>query len=278
MLQNENEINNFFFLIAIIMILIIIGMVILFSVFNNKKNSLIKEKLETALRNQKRQHELELKALRGQMNPHFVHNSLNAIQFYIQQNDVETSEDYLAKFSKLMRQFFDFSRRKTVSIKEEINLLKNYLYIEKLRFEDKIDYTINVDAELDTDEEQIPTMILQPIVENAINHGLFHKKGKGNLQLDFKALNEQSFMVSITDNGIGIIASKAMHTTIKDKNKSHSSAVLEERIHFLNQSHTTINVDYNIKDLSTENAEITGTRVTLIFNQNDNEQDQDHTY
>ncbi|WP_373942203.1 histidine kinase [Polaribacter sejongensis] len=137
----------------------------------------MRDNFEATIQNQKRQHDLELKALRSQMNPHFVHNSLNAIQYYIQQNDVETSENYLAKFSKLMRQFFDYSRRKSVSLSEEISLLENYLQIEKLRFEEKIEYEIKVDPELDIEEEQIPSMLIQPLVENAINHGLFHKKG-----------------------------------------------------------------------------------------------------
>ena len=273
MLEESENIKYIFILLFAVFFLVTMAVVFLFITFNNRKNKLIHHNLESALKNQKRQHELELKALRGQMNPHFVHNSLNAIQFYIQQNDVETSEDYLAKFSKLMRQFFDFSRRKTISISEEISLLENYLYIEKLRFEDKIDYTIKIDDSLDGDEEQIPSMLLQPIIENAINHGLFHKKGNGHLNINFQYVDEQSFKVVIEDNGIGINASKVMNTSIKKKGASHSSVVLEERIHFLNESDSTLNVDYSIIDISTEDNTKSGTRVTLIFNQNDNEQD-----
>lgn len=264
--------NDIFIIFALILILVLIAIISLFITFNNKKNSLIKENLEAALQNQKRQHELELKALRGQMNPHFVHNSLNAIQYYIQQNDVETSEDYLAKFSKLMRQFFDFSRRKTVSVKDEISLLKNYLYIEKLRFEEKLEYLIEVDQKLDTDEEQIPSMILQPLVENAINHGLFHKKGKGTLTIKFIKINENTFKVLIIDNGIGINKAKGISTAILNKKESHSSAVLEERLHFLNQS-SNFMITHSIVDLSTENVKETGTRVELQFNYNQDEQD-----
>ena len=256
-----------FVLISVVGIFVALTIVVLFITFNSHKNKLIQENLEDALKNQKRQHELELKALRSQMNPHFVHNSLNAIQYYIQQNDVETSEEYLAKFSKLMRQFFDFSRQKTISLTEEISLLNNYLYIEKLRFEDKINYTIEIDDNLDPEEEQIPAMLLQPIVENAVNHGLFHKKGSGEIKISFKYINENSFRVIIEDDGIGINASKAMKSTIKKAHKSHSSAVLEERINFLNQSNTPLIINFSIEDLSEKDNNKTGTLVSLTFKQ-----------
>lgn len=253
-----------------IIIIIIIGIfsVIFFVIFINRKNKLVQEQLETKLRNQKRQHELELKALRGQLNPHFIHNSLNSIQYFIQKNNVEASEDYLAKFSTLIRQFFDFSRRKTVSLQEEINFLKNYLEIEKLRFEDKIDYKIEVCKNLDIEEENIPSLILQPSVENSINHGLFHKKDQGFLIVKFSQINKHSFKVTILDDGIGINASKNLNKSIKNNNKSNSSAVLEERLYFLNQSKKGMSVDYSITDLAKENNNKTGTRVTLIFKQN----------
>lgn len=264
--MSNQELNNSFVIFCLIGVFVAIAVIFLFTVFNNKKNKLMQENLEATLHNQKRQHELELKALRGQMNPHFVHNSLNAIQYYIQQNDVETSENYLAKFSKLMRQFFDYSRRQNIRISEEISLLENYLQIEKLRFEEKLEYAIIVDPELDIQEEQIPSMILQPLVENAINHGLFHKKGKGQVSIQFSCISDTSFKVAIIDNGIGINKAKTMNSTIKGENESNSSAVLEERIHFLNQAKLW-QVKYTITDRSLNNNE-SGTNITLIFNQN----------
>lgn len=255
-----------------ILILVFLGVLIilLFFIFINRKNKLLRENFETTLKNQKQKHELELKALRGQMNPHFVHNSLNAIQYYIQQNDVETSENYLAKFSKLMRQFFDYSRRKSISLSEEISLLENYLQIEKLRFEEKLDYEIKVDTKLGTEEEYIPPMILQPLVENAINHGLFHKKGNGKVCVIFNFIDENSFKVSVIDNGIGLEEAKKINNSIKKKNESHSSAVLTERIHFLNES-SHWNVSYTITDRSV-GVNKTGTEVSLLFNQKNNDQ------
>lgn len=267
----NNELNIILVILFFVALLIVISIVVLFMDFNNKKNKLVQENLEAALNSQKRQHELELKALRGQMNPHFVHNSLNAIQYYIQINDVETSENYLAKFSKLMRQFFDYSRQQNIRISEEISLLENYLQIEKLRFEEKLEYSIVVDPNLDIEEEQIPSMILQPLVENAINHGLFHKQGKGHVSIQFSYINDSSFEVCIIDNGIGIIKAKTMNNTIKRENESHSSSVLEERLHFLKESDLW-QVEYTIEDRSLTNS-ASGTEITLIFNQNNKHED-----
>ena len=129
----------------------------------------MKKQYEDEIAFQKKIHRIELDALRSQLNPHFIHNSLNAIQYYIQRNEVEISENYLTKFSKLMRMFFEYSKKASITIRDEVTLLKTYLEIEKLRFEDKIEYTIEVDDELNQDSREVPTMLIQPIVENAIN-------------------------------------------------------------------------------------------------------------
>ncbi len=263
--KEELEIKLIFIVLFGVIFLVILTLVILFMTFNNRKNNLIKINLEAALKNQKRQHQLQLKALRGQMNPHFVHNSLNAIQYYIQKNDVETSETYLAKFSKLMRQFFDYSRQQQITISDEISLLNNYLQIEKLRFEEKLEYDITIDPKLEIEDEFLPSMLLQPIVENAINHGLFHKKGKGKVSIEFRYLHENSFKVSIIDNGIGINNTKILNKNITRNTASHSSEVLKERIHFLKVSGLW-EIDLKIYDRS-KNHELTGTEVSLIFNQ-----------
>ncbi len=259
----QEEIKTIYTIISLLILLIAAGMVVLFILFNNRKNKLIKEKLESSLTNQKRQYELQLQALRGQMNPHFVHNSLNAIQYYIQQSDVETSEEYLAKFSKLMRQFFDYSRQHDITLKEELSLLNNYLEIEKLRFEEKLNYTINVDSNLDIEEEYIPSMILQPLVENAINHGVFHKEDNGHITIHFNSITEETYKVEIIDNGVGIKKSKQINSVIKKNTGAHSSEILKERLHFLNES-SNWNVEFYVKDRS-ENTLTTGTTVTLLF-------------
>ena len=274
MQENTEHINHIFIILFSVVLIIICTVVFLFITFNNRKNRLLQEQLENKLANQKRLHELELNALRAQMNPHFVHNSLNAIQYYIQLNEVEKSEDYLAKFSKLMRQFFEYSRKESISVDHEISLLKNYLDIEKLRFEDDFDFQIIVDKTLDTEDLFLPPMILQPILENAINHGIFHKNGKGTLIIMFSQINDTSFKVEVIDDGIGINKTKAMNKAKGHKYTEHSSFVLEERLALLKESKQW-NINFTIEDRSDISKE-TGTKVTLIFNNDLNTDDYDY--
>ncbi|MGB0870125.1 MAG: histidine kinase [Flavobacteriales bacterium] len=181
---------------------------------------------------QKRQFsELQLKALRSQMNPHFVFNALSAIQYYINTNDFETSENYLVKFSRLIRQYFELSKEQEISLETEIKLLTDYLDLEQLRFKDKLNYKFVVDDELNIKQMTIPTMLLQPVVENAVNHGIFNKIKDGNVDIVFEFHNSNTFKVSISDDGVGV------QNTLNKKHKSvNSSKVRTERILFLNQS------------------------------------------
>ncbi|MDP2688267.1 MAG: histidine kinase [Aequorivita sp.] len=180
---------------------------------------------------QKKMAEYELYALRTQMNPHFVFNSLAAIQYYINNNDFETSEKYLVKFSKLIRQFFELSKESEIPLETEIKLLKNYLDIEILRFKEKLDYKVKIDPALDLQKTTIPTMLLQPIVENAVNHGIFNKEKNGRINLNFTKKDEKEILVEILDNGVGFKNSKQ-----KVNGKVSSSAVLKNRIEVLNSS------------------------------------------
>lgn len=180
--------------------------------------------------------ELQLRALRSQMNPHFVFNSLTAIQYYINENDFETSDTYLVKFSRLIREFFELSKEEEISIKREIKLLNNYLELEKLRFKTKFDYDIIVDPTLDHNNT-LPTMILQPIVENAVNHGIFNRKNEGKVSVHFVKKSQAAIEIIISDNGPGYDFSK------NDK-RYKSSSVLEQRLRFLkNAGHWEIELN-----------------------------------
>ena len=240
-----------------------------FWLFINSIKKQIRKKEKEKLLQDKRVADLELQALRSQMNPHFVHNSLNAIQYFIQRNEVELSENYLSKFSQLIRLFFEYSRRQHISIKEEIELLTNYLEIEKLRFEEKLNYTISLDKEIDDEDQNIPSMLLQPIVENAVNHGLFHKKEKGTVNIDFIQVNNNAFKVIVKDDGIGVNKAKTIFKTSSKNYQSNSSAVLKERLDLLNKSNKW-QIDYKIIDLSEIEKNQSGTSVTLVFTQNQN--------
>jgi sensor histidine kinase YesM len=238
---------------------------VLFITFIRGKNKMAQSILKGDLDYQKRLHEVELTALRGQMNPHFVHNSLNAIQYYIQRNEVELSEKYLVRFSKLIRLFFEYSRRKEITIKDEVYLLENYLEIEKLRFEEKLNYTIQVDAMIEEEEQTVPSMLLQPLVENAVNHGIFHKKDPGHITISFKQLNPTNFEVIIEDDGIGIHKAQELYARSSQKYESRSSLVFQERLELLNRTDRW-NIAYQITDVS-DTTDLTGTRIQLIFNQ-----------
>lgn len=205
---------------------------------------------------------LELQALRAQMNPHFVHNSLNSILYYIQVTDVKKSEEYLTRFSVLIRLFFEYSRQKLIPLSSEIKLIKNYLEIEKLRFEDKINYSIHTDEQLNLEERQIPSLLLQPIVENSVNHGLFHKKTDGRVQVHFHYIDDISYKVIIDDDGIGYEKTKEIYSRSVKKYSSRSGEVLTERLKLLKEARDW-NIDYKIVDKSTEGNE--GTRVEIIF-------------
>ncbi|AXG68926.1 sensor histidine kinase YpdA [Kordia sp. SMS9] len=254
--------EEIFFLLSGAFLLIAVGVVFLFYVFNTRKNKILTEKTMSINSYEKKMVELELNALRSQMNPHFVHNSLNAIQYYIQLNNIELSENYLTRFSKLVRQFFEYSRKQLITIEEEIELISNYLALEKLRFEEKLSYEIICDETVDT-EAFIPSMVLQPIVENAVNHGVFHKKSPGKVTITFSQLSEDRFCVVVKDDGIGIKNSKKLaKNTIKNQ-QSHSSQVLDERLKLLEQIDNW-HVEYTMKDRS-DISDQQGTIVTLIF-------------
>lgn len=219
-----------------------------------------------ALLREGKQAELELKALRSQMNPHFVFNSLNAIQYFVIKNHSEQSENYLARFSKLVRMFFEFSRYDSLRLEQEIDLLERYLEIEKLRFEDRLNYEIYVDERLDTEELEIPSMILQPIVENAVNHGIFHKKTPGTVWVRFNYVDEYTVHVSVKDNGVGLSVMKTVVREEKGNYRSRSSEVLKERLKILSENKVSKwKVKYSIRDLAADNSGDTGTQVDITF-------------
>ncbi|MDC7993890.1 sensor histidine kinase [Altibacter sp. HG106] len=206
---------------------------------------------------------LELQALRSQMNPHFVHNSLHAIQFFVQRNEVALSEKYLSQFSRLIRQFFEYSRVQSVTLSEEIELLRNYLTIEKMRFEEKLAYTITIDPSLATDRIKIPSMLLQPLVENAINHGIFHKETQGTVTLHFIKEQENILKIIVEDDGIGILEARKLNEKLRKDGTSNSTQVLNERMALLKQEDRW-NITFLVEDLNQYKGK-TGTRITLTI-------------
>lgn len=183
---------------------------------------------------------LQLKALRAQMNPHFMYNALNSIQNYITSHDVSSATKYLAKFAGLMRRSLEYSDLEVISLEEEIEFLEEYLVInEKLRFENKLSYEIIIDEEIEEDILCVPTMIIQPYVENAIEHGL-RTRDNGLIKVFFFLFDEQTILCRVEDNGIG--RDKALQLKVNDpqypNHRSRGTSITEKRLSILHNGNT----------------------------------------
>ena len=176
---------------------------------------------------------IALQSLRREMNPHFIFNSLNSVNQFIATNNELEANQYLTKFSKLMRGVMENSAHDFIPLYEELELLKNYLGLEKSRFQEKFNYEILIDELLDFQNLQIPVMLIQPFLENAIWHGLRYKTEMGLLKLNFKKFENQ-LIVTIEDNGIGIEDSKKQKTEHQKNRKGRGMKNTLERIKLLN--------------------------------------------
>lgn len=189
--------------------------------------------------------ELELRALQMQMNPHFVFNALNSIQSYVMNQDTLTANLYLSKFSRLIRLFLDSSRSKFIPLAEEIKLLTLYIELEKIRFESKFEFEIIVDSMVNRYVE-IPTMILQPFIENAINHGLRYKHQKGLLSIRF--YKEVGYLIcKIEDDGVGRRNAEKIQGKSSKGYKSQGLKITTERLMTYNKINDA-NIVFSIKD------------------------------
>lgn len=222
------------------------------------------EKKEAELREVKlQQAESELKAIRAQMNPHFIFNALNTIQSYIYLKDNHNASNYLGKFSRLTRMILDMSNHEVVSLKDELEALTLYLQLERMRFEEVLTFNISIAEALDTESIKLPAMLIQPYIENAIKHGLLHKKDNRELYCSFE-LKGDNLIVCIDDNGIGRQRSLEMNATKGEDHKSFATAANAKRFSLLNKnSDDTIGVVYT--DKTDADGRPTGTLVMLTI-------------
>ncbi|MBN2173316.1 MAG: histidine kinase [Bacteroidales bacterium] len=205
----------------------------------------------------------EQKALRSQMNPHFIFNSLNSIQHFIVDKDEKNASSYLSNFSNLIRRILETSKFNTISLREELENLRLYLQLEQLRFENRFNYSIEIDPVINPDQISIPTMIIQPFIENAIWHGLMPRKEKGNMQISFQPKSSEKLLIVIQDNGIG----REKSAIINQKRKHHNPTGIkniQERLALLNMLNKT-NMSATILDIYDENQQAAGTKVEIIF-------------
>lgn len=205
---------------------------------------------------------LALKSLRSQMNPHFIFNALNSVNSFIATNDERTANKYLSDFSHLMRSVLENSEEDFIPLKKEIELLDLYTKLEHFRFQDKFDYAINVDESIDVDEFQIPPMLLQPYIENAVWHGLRYKTEKGHLNIDIRPKSKDEIAIIITDDGIGRERSKALKTANQKKQNSKGMNNIKKRVAILNEMYKD-KVDVTIDDFQDLNDSGTKVVVTL---------------
>jgi tetratricopeptide (TPR) repeat protein len=187
-----------------------------------------------SLKSQKKIAQLTQDNLRSQMNPHFIFNILNSIHSFMLKNDMDSSSKYLIKFSNLLRLTLDNSVSKIVSIQDEIKTLELYLELESMRMNNNLEYNINIDEEIDPIMFKIPTLLLQPYIENSVIHGFQNMDAKGRIEINLN-YNDKNILCSIKDNGIG----RKKAEEIKKENgivrKSHGTKITETRIMLLNK-------------------------------------------
>ena len=206
--------------------------------------------------------EMEMTALRAQMNPHFIFNCLNSIKLYTTDNEAAKASAYLTKFSRLIRLVLENSRSEKVTLKNELGALELYLEMEAMRFKNKLRFTIDVPEELDTESMEIPPMLLQPYVENAIWHGLMHKKQGGTVQINVVQPQNDCLQVTITDDGIGRVKAAVLKSKSATASKSFGMKVTNERIVLINQLYQT-HTKVQVHDLADEEGKPAGTEVVL---------------
>ncbi|MFC2106843.1 sensor histidine kinase [Bacteroidota bacterium] len=206
---------------------------------------------------------VENRYFRSQLNPHFIFNSLAAIQGFIYKNNKEEAGLYLSKFAKLIRYLMSTNEHEFVSLSRDLVFINNFISVQQLRFGERFEYSINIDENIDPEEIMIPPMMAQPFIENAIEHGFQHKKGKGLLKIEF--LQEGNLMIIIIeDNGIGREKSKKIKHNIDKKSRTHSTSIMHERIKLLNQI-IKKKVTIQIIDLIDVSGQAAGTKVIINY-------------
>lgn len=231
----------------------------------NLKNELAREKSDKMLKESEfksRMNDITFSALRSQMNPHFIFNCLNSIKLYTEQNNSEAASEYLTKFSKLIRRILDSARADNITLASEIELLGLYLEMEGMRFKEKLKYHIEIDKGIDTDFIDIPPLLIQPYVENAIWHGLMHKDEGGTITIHIGMEDGQVLVIMVEDDGIGIEKAEALKSKTAIQHKSFGTKLTAERIALINEKYQT-SARVIITNLYDAYNNACGTRVTI---------------
>ncbi len=258
-------------LIAAIVLLFLLGIFIFRNLLLKRKNERLKmqKNLEVhRLENEKKQADLEMQALRAQMNPHFIFNCLSSINRFILKNEGKTASNYLTRFSRLMRMVLMNSQKPLITLENELEMLGLYLEMERLRFKNSFDYGITFLNTIDAGNIFIPPLLLQPFCENAIWHGLMHlpagrdgNDDQGRLDIVL-TMQDKVLNCIITDNGIGREKAEEMKSKTAEREKSMGLKITKERLALLNRE-KSLHTFYQIEDLKDENGKAAGTKVVL---------------
>ena len=248
LLSAENKIKNqrIRLSIAIISALIILVAAAIFIMIMRKRN----DKMA--------QDDLKQKLFRSQMNPHFLFNALGSIQNYMYKNETKKAAQFLGNFASLSRSILKYSSEESIDLEKEIETLKNYIELERMRMKDTFDYEIVLSNDLETEFIHVPPMMIQPFVENAIKHGFRDTQKDGKLRIEFEDKTEY-IKVLIIDNGIGLNISN------QSKNKDHesmSTSIFNQRMKYIRKKYPKI-PELEIKDITDNKS--TGTKITIFL-------------
>jgi tetratricopeptide (TPR) repeat protein len=265
-LKNETLIRNI--LIAFVFVVLLLGFLFLRNTFLKRRNEKLKnESLYSELRH--KTSDMEMQALRAQMNPHFIFNCLNSINRFIMKNESQAASDYLTQFSRLIRLVLNNSKKAWIPLEDEMDMLRLYLDMERLRFKGAFNYDLSCAEGLDPISLLIPPLLLQPFVENAIWHGLMHKKENGFVSISFTVEND-ILHCTIFDNGIGRSAAASAGSKSSQAHKSMGIQITRDRLALINGDLTDEKVAFTIEDMIDETGKASGTKVNLSirFQQN----------
>ncbi len=204
---------------------------------------------------------LELKSIYAQINPHFIFNTLSTGLHFIRKERMKEAYNHIAAFSDLLRSYIKSSREKYISVGQEITNLENYITLQQTRFGDKFDYEIIIPSGGDLASIRIPSLLLQPIVENAIVHGLYHKEEKGHLKIEFKKIDGNGVVIVIDDDGIGRAKSKLLNEASNIETESFGTDLISDLVNIFN-NYEQISIDIIYID---KTSPLSGTTVMLTI-------------
>ena len=258
LLEKQKQISEQQLIGGIILILLLSAATLLYVSSKRKNERLKSQQMQSHL--QHKATELEMQALRAQMNPHFIFNCLSSINRFILKNETEAASDYLTRFSRLIRLVLVHSSSSLILLKDEIDMLRLYLEMEQLRFKNAFDYQVSFSS-IDPETIYIPPLLLQPFCENSIWHGLVHKEGKGNLSIRM-SLDQQQLTCIIEDDGIGRAKASTFKSRSGELQRSLGLKITGERLALINKE-KGVHTSYEIEDLVNENGIGMGTKVKL---------------